>query len=120
MNDDARRSNRCAAMRSTFVRFVVLSLALGALGCGTTATPATDGGNVLGTDAASVDGGTTPDDAGSMVDAARGDAGTSSAELCTGGLDEDGDHAIDCADSDCFDFADCMAADVAHTMTGLL
>lgn len=103
-------------MRSAFVLSLVL------VGCGTNATPPADGGNLLGTDAASprVDGGTPPHgDAGPGLDAADRDAATSP-EVCTGGIDEDGDTAIDCADPDCFEFADCMAADVAHTTTGLV
>jgi len=105
-------------MRSIFVLFLVL----GVLGCGTNGTPSTvDGGNLPGADAASprVDGGTPQGDAGPALDAAGSDAATSP-EVCTGGLDEDGDTAIDCADPDCFEFADCMAADVAHTTTGLV
>jgi hypothetical protein len=101
-------------MRSAFV----LSLALGVIGCGTNATPPADGGNPLGTDAASPHDGDTPR-RDAALDAVGSDAGTSP-EVCTGGLDEDGDTAIDCADPDCFEFADCMAADVAHTTTGLV
>lgn len=90
-----------------------------ALGCG--------GGNVVsgdagpsGTDAAGSDAGPSGADAWPLTDAAAlpdtgADAGTMP-ELCTGGLDEDGDFQIDCADSDCWDDAGCMLADVQHVV----
>ncbi len=99
-----------------FTTFVLL-----VLGCGSPSVAAMDGGATGSEDAAtpSADSG-PPIDAG-MIGADGGplpDAGTSP-ELCTGGLDEDGDTAIDCVDPDCFGFADCVAADVAHMVPGL-
>src|SRR6185369_4325926 len=99
-----------------------LSLLVLSIGCGAPAAATDDagplGGNdtgVPGVDAGpGNDSGVAPADSGPLADAGV------MPEVCTGGLDEDGDTAIDCADSDCWTFADCIAADVAHTMPGLV
>ena len=104
------------------VLFVVLML-----GCGTPAMGAIDAGPSRG-DAGPLggsDSGTPGVDAGPGADSGSGDTGPRAdagvmPEVCTGGLDEDGDTASDCADNDCWTFADCVAADVAHMVPGLV
>lgn len=113
-------------MRTRPVLLLAGVLVLSALGCGGGTSAATDAGPSPGADA-----GTPGVDAGAGTDAGPGvdggadggglasDAGTTP-EVCTGGLDEDGDTATDCADADCWDFADCVASDVAtHAGPGL-
>lgn len=70
-------------------------------------------------DGAVVDDGGGGRDASRDAGAGAGDGGTT-AEVCSGGLDEDGDGTTDCDDSDCFLVTSCIASDVAmHEGPGL-
>jgi len=101
-----------------------------AIGCGDDAgRPGGDGGPGGDRDAAMTagDGGVGGDsgggaaDAGPAVDGAVAtDGGPGSPEVCTGGVDEDGDAQTDCADDECWSFDACIAADVAHMVPGLV
>jgi hypothetical protein len=92
------------------------------VGCGAPSGATHDGGPIVGGDAGSpavdvgapADAGPIASDGGPLADAGH------SPEICTGGIDEDGDTAIDCADSDCWTFADCMAADVVRVAPSLV
>ncbi|MDQ3035817.1 MAG: hypothetical protein M3Y87_25665 [Myxococcota bacterium] len=102
----------------------VSALALVA-GCGTTSagldagTGASDSG--VGTDGGVVvvDAGTTRDAEG-PVDAAPPSDAARTPEVCTGGLDEDGDTWIDCDDDGCWEESSCAAQHVAGTAPGLV
>lgn len=89
--------------------------------CGAPTPDAADTGSTTGDAGAPTEDAGVPNDAWAAPGSDAGslvDAGTTP-EVCTGGLDEDGDTAIDCLDPDCFAFVDCIAADVAHSSPGL-
>lgn len=105
-------------------------VALTALGCGGPA-PAVDGGvgdrdtGIEGDGGPGSDGGPGADggpghDASPGNDGGPGVDGGVIAEVCTGGVDEDGDLLTDCADSECWSIDACILADVATMVPGLV
>lgn len=98
----------------------ILVFAVSLVGCGpSTPEPGTDAGAGPDTGEVETDGGTPmadgggPGDGGALADAP-------SPELCTGGLDEDGDLAVDCEDQDCWSTETCIAETVSTISPGLL
>jgi hypothetical protein len=78
---------------------------------GSDSGPMGDSGSIVGHDAG------PGSDAGPGAPDTGADAGHLP-EVCSGGVDEDGDLQIDCADSDCWSDAACMLADVTHVVPG--